>query len=423
MERTKKPGKGAEIVANIFDYLDWRGDLSFVEAPFNEVDNLIFSKLVYVDLSGIVPPPGGAGGIVLREAAARYFEVHKEKEPLGLLIPAEIQTLFRRLSETARFGGLILSGGVNLVDEEKEEQFSALTIELPDGSDFIAFRGTDDNIIGWKENFGMSFRDAIPAQKDALLYLCEAGARSAGALRLGGHSKGGNLAVYAAIHCRTDMQERILRVYNNDGPGFLEPAKGHPGYRNIRGRIVTLVPQSSLVGMLLNHSDDYEVVESSKLGPFQHNGFTWEVLGPSFVRRSDLSVGGQVFSRAVREWADELSLDQRRIFTEAFFEVLTSTGARTLTDLNERRLQQAVEMARKAKSLKPETQHLLSEAMNLMLRDYVRGMAAVLPETVRSIRGTKRTGLFRGQQREKNGEEPQDGGEEDPAGKDGLLPE
>jgi hypothetical protein len=379
-------------MANIFDYLNWRGDLTFLEAPFNEVDNLIFSKLVYTDLSGIVPPPGGNDGIVLREAAARYFQVHDEKKPLGLLIPAEIQKMFRRLAETARFGGLLLSGYENLVDEEREEQFSALTVALPDDTCYIAFRGTDDSIIGWKESLSLSFRDAIPAQKDALRYLCDTEGRRKGAIRIGGHSKGGNLAVYAAIHCKTELQQRILRVYNNDGPGFLEPVRGHQGYRNMRDRIMTIVPQSSIVGILLNQREEYEVVESTKLGPFQHNGFTWEVLGPAFVRRDDLSIGGQALTHAAKEWMDELSPDERRRFIEAFFAVLTSTGARTLTDLNERRLQQAAEMARKAKSLAPESQKLLSEAISLALRESLRGVAAALPDTVRSIRGTRRTG-------------------------------
>ncbi len=377
-------------MANVMDYLDWRGDLSFLQSPFNEVDNLLLSKLCFVDLTGIVPAPGEPGSVPLPAAADEYFSRHGYDEPLGLLIPADIHPMFRKMAGSVRFGELALSSFVNRVDEVREEQFSALTASLPDGTKYVAFRGTDDNIVAWKENFCMSVNDAVPAQTDAAAYLHGVALEGPEPLRVGGHSKGGNLAVYAAVHCVPEVQARILRVYNNDGPGFRDSVTEHPGYDRVCGRITTLVPQSSVVGMLLTHSREYEVVHSTQSGPFQHNGFSWEVLGTSFVRRADLTVGGRLVDRTVKAWADNLTLEQRREFVDAFFGVLTSAGARTLSDLNEHRMRMAVEIAKNWKQLKPETHKLLSDTLNLLLKESVRSVSTVLPKAPRTLEGAIR---------------------------------
>jgi hypothetical protein len=379
-------------MANIMDYLDWRGDLTFFRSPFNEVDSMILCMLCCVDFTGYVPAPGENRGEVLKEVAARYFEVHDVSETLGVLTPAEVLPMFHKMAGTARFGGLLLSAAVNTVDEEREEQFSALCVTLPDGTKNVIFRGTDDTIVAWKENFNMSVFDTVPAQSDALSYLLAVARGGQAPLRVCGHSKGGNLAVFAAMHCPPDIQARILNIYNSDGPGFRQPVLDDPGYQNIRQKITTLVPQSSTVGMLLSHSEEYEVVRSTKLsGPFQHNGFTWEVLGTSFIRRPDLSFRGRLFDQTFKVWLEGLSLEQRRECVDALFDILTSTGARTLRDLNENRLRKALDLARNSRRLEPEGQHILSEALSLLLRQYLRNMTASLPKPTYVLRGVLET--------------------------------
>ena len=207
-------------MANILEYLDWRGDLTLSERPFNEVDNLILAEICYLDFSGFVPAGFQTQQVTLQAAASAYFAAHPETN-MGVLVPDQIPVLVEHAAKTARFGDIRLLGYVNRIDEETQTQFSALTMLLPDGSAYVAFRGTDDTIVGWKEDFNMAFTPEIPAQKYAAEYLRQvSGTLPFRPLLVGGHSKGGNLAVYASVFCGQEVQKRILAVYNNDGPGF-----------------------------------------------------------------------------------------------------------------------------------------------------------------------------------------------------------
>ena len=208
-------------MANILEYLDWRGDLTLSERPFNEVDNLILAEICYLDFSGFVPAGFQTQQVTLQAAASAYFTAHPETN-MGVLVPDQIPVLVEHAAKTARFGDIRLLGYVNRIDEETQTQFSAVTMLLPDGSAYVAFRGTDDTIVGWKEDFNMAFTPEIPAQKYAAEYLRQVSAALPfRPLLVGGHSKGGNLAVYASVFCGQEVQKRILAVYNNDGPGFV----------------------------------------------------------------------------------------------------------------------------------------------------------------------------------------------------------
>ena len=195
---------------NVFDYLEWRGDLTFEETPVNDVDNLIFCLLSYVDLDGIVPTDPAKGHVPLRHAAAEYFFTHGDDRPLGLIVPTDILTLFRRMAHTRRFRDLELTGYTNAVCEKREMQFSALTVRLPAEQMFVAFRGTDDTLVGWREDFNLSHMEEIPSQRMAAAYLNALDVTPDTALYVGGHSKGGNLAVWGSLHADADIQRRIL---------------------------------------------------------------------------------------------------------------------------------------------------------------------------------------------------------------------
>lgn len=195
-------------------------------SPFNEVDGLIAAKLTSLDFTGIVPSEGGAA---LRDAVDAYFERYGDKDVrLGVLLPPGTVTMVKKMLASKRFAGVMLYDYVNHIDDVGAEQFCALTVSMPDGSHFVAFRGTDDTIAAWREDFNMSAHDAVPAQVDAASYLKRAGWRFDGVLRVGGHSKGGNLSVYAAMSASAELQERIADVFNYDGPGFRESVRGEP---------------------------------------------------------------------------------------------------------------------------------------------------------------------------------------------------
>ena len=319
---------------NVFDYLEWRGDLTFEETPVNEVDNLIFCLLSYVDLDGIVPTDPAKGHVPLRHAAAEYFFTHGDDRPLGLIVPTDILTLFRRMAHTRRFRDLELTGYTNAVCEKREMQFSALTVRLPAEQMFVAFRGTDDTLVGWREDFNLSHMEEIPSQRMAAAYLNALDVTPDTALYVGGHSKGGNLAVWGSLHADADIQRRILRIYSNDGPGFSEGLVTSDAYRALSNRICRILPEDSLVGLLLEHDGNHIVVKSNRKGLYQHDGLSWEVLGAAFLRADSLSPKGVRNDTVVRERIDAMTREERKNFTRLMFTLLEATGAKTLTDLH-----------------------------------------------------------------------------------------
>ena len=275
-------------MANILDYLDWRGDLTLAERGFNEVDNLLMAELCFLNFSGIVP--AGFDAPAALPEAMRQYDAARPQETMGVLVPEQIPELGRRMAASRRFSGLRLCGYADRIDDETQTQFSALTILLPDQTAYIAFRGTDDTIVGWKEDFNLAFLPVVPAQRMAADYLTAAAAAfPALPLRVGGHSKGGNLAVYSAVFCGSAVQNQIKRVYNNDGPGFRTSLLPLPEHKRVADKITTILPESSVVGMLLEHEERYEVVRSTQSGLWQHDGFSWQVRGEKFEHLPDLT--------------------------------------------------------------------------------------------------------------------------------------
>lgn len=363
-------------MANAIDYIDWRGDLSFDVSSFNEVDNLLLCRLTSLDFTGIVPADGE---MPLAEAARLYFERYGDEDRrLGVLLAPGSVTMVKRMLQSARFSRLVLADYENRVDERRELQFCAVTVLVPDGTAFVAFRGTDDTLVAWKEDFYMGSMRTVPAQEEAAAYLCRAAWRYEQPLRVGGHSKGGNLSVYAAMSAPEEVQARLLDVYNNDGPGFRDSVGGTEGYRRIKERIHTILPQYSLVGVLLKTDDDFEIVESCETGISAHNGFTWQVKGRRFVRCADFPFRTRVFSEAMRGWTEDLSYDERRELTDLFFGALESTGARTLTDLTAQKLRKAAAVTRELLS-REENRAMLADKFELLLREYIASAKKELP--------------------------------------------
>ena len=324
-------------MATLFDYVKWRGDLSFTEAPFNEVDGLIFSLISYVDFDGIVSNLHGGPRVPIKAAANAYFTKNPniKKISVGLIVPKDIVRLFRTLKDCKRFRNVELSAYVNKIDIEKQMQFSAVTILPGDGSVVIAYRGTDDTIVGWKENFNMSFLPVVPAQTAAAEYL-ELAAKSnlsTPQIRLTGHSKGGNLAVYAAVNCSKEVKKRLIDVWSNDGPGFNKSILEDEDYIELRPIIHSFVPESAVVGMLLEHDEIYTVVKSRQKGMLQHDGVSWEVMGGSFVYSKEISPESKRLDKVLKEWIHEMTPEQLEQFTEALFQVLSADNALTLTEL------------------------------------------------------------------------------------------
>ncbi|MCR5293986.1 MAG: DUF2974 domain-containing protein [Lachnospiraceae bacterium] len=318
-------------MANLMDYLDWRGDLRIADNVFNEVDSLILSGLSYADLEGAVPAPG-QGETRLSEAAASFFSSHTEKElEEDRSMIAYAPFILKKAAGTARFRDMIVRNYVNIVDAERNLQFSAVEFVTDDGISYVAFRGTDDTIVGWKEDFLFSC-GIVPSEEYAADYLNLIHAGSGLMLRVGGHSKGGHLAVYASAMAKPEIRERIRSVFSFDGPGFREEFLQGEGFLAIRSRIRKLVPETSIVGMLLDQEAPSKVVASSEKGIGQHQPLSWEVMGPSFVRLEELSDTAKLFSEAFQSWIGPVAPGERRAFVDDLFAVLEAPGLSTLTE-------------------------------------------------------------------------------------------
>lgn len=305
-------------MADLFTYLRWRGDLPFSQVPPTPVDALIFSILSYIDFDGLVPTGPDRTVTLAQVARLLHGEPDAEKrqhfkEDLKLLDAA---------AATLRFSSAELTCYQDVFVPAEDTQFAALTFLLGDNSAFLAFRGTDQTLVGWKEDFNMAFEESIPAQRLAKAYVQAFAAQRKERLRLGGHSKGGNLAVYAAAKVPADLQQRILAVYNHDGPGFTEHMMSNPGYLRMVPKLLTYVPQSSVIGMLLEHEEEYTIIKSKHIGVLQHDPYTWEVMGGSFITVKALTADSRFLDRTLKHWLAGMTTQERNAFVDTVFDLL-----------------------------------------------------------------------------------------------------
>lgn len=356
-------------MASLADYLIWRGDISFDEVPLNVVDALLLSQLSYLDFRGIIGKTECKKECTLAYAAERFWQLHTEeefKECLSFAVRSS-GVLLAEMAKTKRFGNLILQNYVNRNDLTIEEQFIALEIVLNKKESFVSFGGTDDTIIGWKEDFNMCFLSPIPSQLDAKSYLEAVLLGSRRKVYVGGHSKGGNLAVYSAVKCNKMFRGSILKVFNFDGPGFKREFIDSERYQEMKERIETWVPESSVVGMLLEHEEDYQVVKSSQSGFMQHDATTWEVMGAEFIELPAVKQSSRRLAAGVKEWMNCLSPEELEQFGERIYEVLTVTDAKTLADLNKERWKSITSILHSVNSMDKKTKDMLFDLIKAMV--------------------------------------------------------
>lgn len=316
-------------MSDMFDYLKWRGDILFSQLPLNPVDALVFSALSYINFNGIVPETPQRSLTLRKAAEILLTQPHPEdkshvKQDLELLKAA---------AGTERFGAERLTFYRSIFAAERETQFAALTFFLDNNTSIVAFRGTDKTLTGWKEDFNMSFCESVPAQREALRYLNELAEEGSEPIYLAGHSKGGNLAVYSAAKCNKSIQQRIPEVFNHDGPGFTESMMRDPGYLAVLPKIRTYIPQSSIVGMLLEHEEPYTVIKSSNIGFMQHDPYSWEIIGKDFIYTDEVTAGSRFIDRAIKNWLAGMTMEERSNFVDTLYELLTSGGASLTAEL------------------------------------------------------------------------------------------
>ncbi len=323
-------------MADQFDYLHWRGDLSFKADKFNEVDASILAMLSYINYDEISKAP-----IKLGDAAQGYCPDKKyDKVRLGLIVPSKkINKLFCTAAQTHRFADCIISDFSWRTSVEEICQFAAVTYHLPNKRAVVCFRGTDDSLVGWREDCCLSYLDEIPAQRMAVEYLEAISERyPEKRLYLVGHSKGGNLAAYSTVKCSEGTRAKIVHAYSCDGPGFSKSLVESPEYKAASRKIAMIVPQSSFIGTMFEAGKRYTVVNGTVRGAFQHDCFTWEISGGGFVRVDELSLRGRKNREQFAAGMERMSFAERQSFVETFFSIIESTGASTLTEFADGKL-------------------------------------------------------------------------------------
>ena len=348
-------------MGNIMDYISWRGDLSFEQSQFNEVDNLILACFSYVNLDGISAVTKQKG-IGLKKLTKEFMKLHTMKE-------LEADKSFIRLApfmmmemaKSVRFGKCVVRNYVNDIVTEAEQQFAAMEIVLEDGTSYVSFRGTDDTIIGWKEDFNLS-TGVVPAQKRAIEYLQKISEHTDGMLRVGGHSKGGNLAIYGSVMCKS-AHEKILEIYSNDGPGFSREFQELPETKEMMPKIIRIIPEYSIIGTLLEHEKEPVIVASSSKGLLQHDGFSWEVQGPALVRRDSLNKTALRFIEILHKWIDGMDTEQKRLLIEDLFATLQASGYENLSEVQSGGLKSLAAMVKRVEKFAPESRGMMMELL------------------------------------------------------------
>ena len=347
-------------MANIFDYLtDVQYD-SFYDLPLNELDILAFTELTYLPFDNLLEQPVNR----LSDVATR---VPRET---NMLTNKERLQLLDQLSQHKRFKNSKLSNFVNEVDTEQQKQFAAMTYRLDLDTYLIVFRGTDDSIIGWKEDFHMTYMKEIPAQKHALEYLEEFFTQHPKQkVILAGHSKGGNLAVYAASQIRPELQDNISAVYTYDAPGLQAHLTETTGYQDVIPKIHRFVPQGSVIGMMLEVPDTPIVVKSTALGGIaQHSTFSWQTEDNHFVQLEEISSESLQIKDTLKEWVDSVPDEKLELYFDLFFGTILESGISSINELSSKNaIDHVRQLVSQAQTLEPEQVEILKNLTQLLL--------------------------------------------------------
>lgn len=319
-------------MSNFLDYLAWRGDLTFEKDPFNSIDALILSTLSYVDFKDVVPGRG-EGIITIEEASEKFFKIHSEEElAQNKSFINYAPALLKALAGSERFRKAYLLNFLDDTDIFREIQFAAVEIDTSDGTSFISFRGTDDTIIGWKEDFNLSYM-TVPSENEAALYLKDVTEGRKETVRIGGHSKGGHLAIYAAMTADPEISSRIEKVYSFDGPGFNHEAMESEKFRSVQPKIIKIIPETSIIGRLLENSTEPVVVKSTELGIMQHDPKSWQLEGKRFETCASTDKISDAFDETMSIWLGEMSFDDRKVFVDELFSVFEASGCEYLSTM------------------------------------------------------------------------------------------
>ena len=343
-------------MANINDYIKWRGDIDLDVSPLNEVDIMILSRFSYLPFQMVKHNE--------EETIASIAKKFKNFDVKELNMPGD-KALSLNIVNAKRFANIKVTDFRLNTDMEAEKQFAAITMHLPSGELFISYCGTDNTLVGWKEDFNLSFMMHIPAQLEAVEYLKNIAKKyPKKKIYLAGHSKGGNVAVYAAVFAPKMIQKRIKMVVNHDGPGFDKKIINSDEYKAVLDKIYTYIPQSSVIGMLLEHEEKYKDVKSVEKGIMQHDIYSWQVLGTKIIQLKELTNGSKVVDKSLKNWLKKTTPKQRKTVVDIIYSLVGTTDALTTRDFAAAKLKNITTIMKSYKDLDDKDKEMVRTMLN-----------------------------------------------------------
>ena len=354
---------------NMLDYIKEFGHVSFEERAFSEIDALVLTELEYLPLEKVVPSDENGENFVTVKEIAEYMQEHKQElfDENPMMITQERHEVSQVIADAPRFQSLKFFGVVSEWDKDTTKQFAAVTVEVEPSVRLVIFRGTDDTLIGWKEDFLMTYSPLVAAQTDAKEYLAKQASLWDGDLMISGHSKGGNLAIYAAATQVEDVQLRIVDIFCFDSPGLYRSVLETKGYQNIVPLAMRYIPQDSLVGLMLESEVPYVIVKSNATGAMQHSAMTWEIEDGQFIKMEKLTKNSQLNDQTFKKWTESVSDEELELFWNVFFELLFSVGIDTVNDLYGQFMHYVQEFLKAAGNMDEEKRELLTRIALLLV--------------------------------------------------------
>ena len=354
---------------NMLDYIKEFGHVSFEERAFSEIDALVLTELEYLPLEKVVPSDENGENFVTVKEIAEYMKEHKKQlfDENPMMMTPERHEVSQIIADAPRFQSMKFFGVVSEWDKDTTKQFAAITVEVEPGVRLVIFRGTDDTLIGWKEDFLMTYSPLVAAQTDAKEYLAKQASLWDGDLMVSGHSKGGNLALYAAATQVEDVQLRIVDIFCFDSPGLYRSVLETKGYQNIVPLAMRYIPQDALVGLMLESEVPYVIVKSNAVGAMQHSAMTWGIEDGQFIKVDKLTKNSLLNDQTFKKWTESVSDEELELFWNVFFELLFTVGIETVNDVYGQFMHYVQEFLKAAGKMDEEKRELLTRVALLLV--------------------------------------------------------
>lgn len=351
-------------MANINDYLRWRGDIPISpKFKFNEIDSMILARFSYLRFDKIK--------MKSRETIASIADKMRFLDDDEFRYNGDSE-MIAYLGESIRFKNMVVSDYIENNEKDIEQQFGAITIHISDKELYISYIGTDSSIYGWKEDFNMAFMESVPCQSLGAKYTTQIARKYANKkIRIGGHSKGGNVAIYSAIKAYKDIQSRIIKVYNYDGPGFNKEIVQKYKTNAILRKIETYIPQDSVIGRILNHEEKCTVVLSNEKGIYQHDIYSWQVLRDDLIKSRNLTDASEIINEALNDWLEHTTTEQRKIFFDGIFELFYATEAQTFGEISQSLSKNMIKILTAYREITDDDRKIILKMLRLFGKAYV----------------------------------------------------